>query len=139
MTDALPSPDPAAYPHAVALALPYQPPLPLAELLAFLGTRAVAGVEALHDGTYWRTLRLPHGPGIVALGPPSADGDDAVACLLWLADARDEAAAVARCRHLLDLDANPTVIDAHLRADPLLGPYVRRTPGLRVPGAAAGD
>jgi AraC family transcriptional regulator of adaptative response / DNA-3-methyladenine glycosylase II len=61
-----------------------------------------------------------------------------VQCRLWLEDARDEAAAVARCRHLLDLDANPAVIDAHLAADPLLGPYVQRTPGLRVPGAVDG-
>lgn len=133
-----PSPDPAAFPHVLELALPYQPPLPLAELLAFLGTRAVAGVEALHAGAYWRTLRLPHGPGIVALGPPGAEGGATVACSLWLTDARNEAAAVARCRHLLDLDANPGVIDAHLGADPLLGPYVQRTPGLRVPGAVDG-
>lgn len=124
--------------HTLTLDLPYQPPLPLAALLAFLGTRAVKGVEAIHDGVYWRTLRLPHGVGIVALGPPTDDGDASVACRLWLADARDEAAAVARCRHLLDLDANPAQIDGHIEGDPLLGPYVRRTPGLRVPGAVDG-
>ena len=124
--------------HELTLILPYQPPLPLAELLAFLGTRAVKGVEALHEGVYWRTLRLPHGNGIVALGPPAAGDDSGVACRLWLADARDEAIAIARCRHLLDLEANPAVIDAHLADDPLLGPYVRRTPGLRVPGAVDG-
>ncbi len=124
--------------HEFTLDLPYQPPLPLAELLAFLGTRAVKGVEALHDGVYWRTLRLPHGNGIVALGPPQDDAHAGVACRLWLEDARDHDAAVTRCRHLLDLDANPALIDAHLAEDPLLGPYVRRTPGLRVPGAVDG-
>jgi AraC family transcriptional regulator of adaptative response / DNA-3-methyladenine glycosylase II len=124
--------------HTLTLDLPYQPPLPLADLLAFLGTRAVKGVEALHDGAYWRTLRLPHGNGIVALGPPHDDANADVACRLWLEDARDEATAVARCRHLLDQDANPALIDAHLAHDPLLGPYVRRTPGLRVPGAVDG-
>ena len=127
----------SAFPHAVTLHLPYQPPLPLAELLVFLGTRAVTGVEALHEGVYWRTLRLPHGSGVVALGPGS-EVEPSVTCRLWLEDARDEAAAVTRCRHLLDLDANPAVIDAHLAEDPLLGPYVRRTPGLRVPGAVDG-
>jgi AraC family transcriptional regulator of adaptative response / DNA-3-methyladenine glycosylase II len=124
--------------HALTLNLPYQLPLPLAELLAFLGTRAVKGVEALHEGAYWRTLPLPHGKGIVALGPPVTGSSACVPCRLWLADERDEAAAVARCRHLLDLDANPGIIDAHLADDPLLGPYVRRTPGLRVPGAVDG-
>lgn len=124
--------------HALTFDLLYQPPLPLAELLAFLGTRAVKGVEALHEGAYWRTLRLPHGVGTVALGPPASEGHSGVVCRLCLEDERDEAAAVARCRHLLDLDANPAVIDAHLADDPLLGLYVRRTPGLRVPGAVDG-
>ena len=54
--------------HTLTLDLPYQPPMPIAALLAFLGTRAVKGVEAIHEGVYWRTLRLPHGNGIVALG-----------------------------------------------------------------------
>ena len=124
--------------HALTLDLPYQPPLPLAALLAFLGTRAVKGVEALHEGVYWRTLRLSRGNGIVALGPPQTENHAGVLCRLWLEDARDEGAAIARCRHLLDLDANPAIIDAHLADDPLLGPYVRRTPGLRVPGAVDG-
>src|SRR5688572_672067 len=104
--------------HELTLDLPYQPPLPLAEILAFLGTRAVKGVEALHEGVYWRTLRLPHGTGIVALGPPQAGLEAGVACRLWLEDARDEATAIARCRHLLDLDANPNIIDTHLADDP---------------------
>lgn len=42
--------------------------------------------------------------------------------------------AVAACRHLLDLDADPRRIDAHLAADPLLAPLVARRPGLRRPG-----
>lgn len=124
--------------HTLTLDLPYQPPLPLAALLAFLGTRAVKGVEAIHEGVYWRTLRLPQGKGIVALGPTPDSSVHAVRCRLWLEDTRDEPVAIARCRHLLDLDANPAVIDAHLLEDPLLGPYVRRTPGLRVPGAVDG-
>ncbi|MCA9861419.1 MAG: DNA-3-methyladenine glycosylase 2 family protein [Thermomicrobiales bacterium] len=124
--------------HELTRDLPYQPPLPLAALLAFLGTRAVKGVEAIHEGVYWRTLRLPHGKGIVALGPPRDAANPSVACRLWLEDVRDEAAAIAHCRHLLDLDANPALVDAHLADDPLLGPYVRRTPGLRVPGAVDG-
>ncbi|MCW3010851.1 MAG: repair protein and transcriptional regulator, AraC family, partial [Solirubrobacterales bacterium] len=36
--------------------------------------------------------------------------------------------------HLLDLDADPAVIDPHLAADPLLAPLVARRPGLRKPG-----
>jgi AraC family transcriptional regulator of adaptative response / DNA-3-methyladenine glycosylase II len=45
------------------------------------------------------------------------------------------APALARVRHLFDLDAEPEAIAAHLGADPTVGPLVRRRPGLRVPGA----
>jgi AraC family transcriptional regulator, regulatory protein of adaptative response / DNA-3-methyladenine glycosylase II len=45
---------------------------------------------------------------------------------------------VARCRQLLDLDADPVAIWEALRDDPLVGALVRRDPGRRVPGAADG-
>ncbi len=57
---------------------------------------------------------------------------------LILADLRDLHTAVARCRQLLDLDADPVAIWEALRDDPLLGALVRRDPGRRVPGAADG-
>jgi AraC family transcriptional regulator of adaptative response / DNA-3-methyladenine glycosylase II len=38
-------------------------------------------------------------------------------------------------RRVFDLAADPALIGSALRADPLLGPLVRRRPGLRVPGA----
>ena len=40
-----------------------------------------------------------------------------------------------QARRVFDLAADPTLIEAALRPDPLLGPLVRRRPGLRVPGA----
>src|SRR3954447_24743250 len=50
---------------AVILRLPYRAPLDAEGLIAFLGTRAVAGVEEAVDGGYRRSLRLPHGAGVV--------------------------------------------------------------------------
>jgi AraC family transcriptional regulator of adaptative response / DNA-3-methyladenine glycosylase II len=44
---------------------------------------------------------------------------------------------LARLRHLLDLDAEPSAVDAHLERSGL-GALVRRLPGLRVPGALDG-
>ena len=52
---------------------------------------------------------------------PSADH---VACRLRLADLRDLSAAIARCRWLLDLDADPEAIDGLLSEDPGLRPLV---------------
>ena len=87
------------------LRLPARAPLDGAALLDFLGARAIPGVEAVEDGTYRRSLALEHGGGLVALTP---DGRTAVRCVLRLDDLRDLTAAVARCRRLLDLDADPS-------------------------------
>jgi AraC family transcriptional regulator of adaptative response / DNA-3-methyladenine glycosylase II len=106
----------------------------VAEALAFLGDRAVPGVETFEAGTYSRTLRLAHGHAVVSLSP----GDGHVAARLRFQDLRDMSSAVARCRRLLDLDADPDAVDAALGADPLLRPLVRATPGRRVAGAVDG-
>ena len=121
---------------AIRLRLPYRAPFAAEPLLAFLRLRAVPGVEeARADGSYRRTLDLPHAPGIVALAP----GDGHVRCDLTLGDLRDLSTAVHRCRRLLDLDADPVAVDAILGADPLFAPLVAATPGLRAPGAVDGD
>jgi len=99
-----------------------------------LALRAVPGLEEVVDGTYRRTLRLPHGAGVLELRPLT----DHVAVTLHLADQRDASTAVERCRQLLDLDAEPTAIDRALGADPLLAPLVADCPGLRVPGHVDG-
>jgi AraC family transcriptional regulator, regulatory protein of adaptative response / DNA-3-methyladenine glycosylase II len=49
---------------------------------------------------------------------------------------RDLPAAVAACRRLLDLDADPAAVDGALALDPVLAPLVRAAPGRRVPGSA---
>jgi AraC family transcriptional regulator of adaptative response / DNA-3-methyladenine glycosylase II len=54
---------------------------------------------------------------------------------LTLADPRDRDAALARCRALLDLDADPRAVAAALSGDRVLGRAVRGAPGRRVPGA----
>jgi AraC family transcriptional regulator, regulatory protein of adaptative response / DNA-3-methyladenine glycosylase II len=123
----------------LTLRLRHRAPLDAAGLLAFLGARAVPGVEtwdAAGAETYRRVLALPHGPGVAMLAP--GDGKDHVRCELRLSDLRDLAAAVQRCRRLLDLDADPVAVDDALAADPLLAPLVRRAPGRRVPGAVDG-
>jgi AraC family transcriptional regulator of adaptative response / DNA-3-methyladenine glycosylase II len=114
--------------------LPFRPPLAADALLGWLAARAVPGVEEVDGDRYRRSMRLPRGPGVVEL----RFEDARVRCRLWLDDERDRDEAVARCRRLLDLDADPHVIDEHLRADALLRPLVDATPGLRLPGTADG-
>jgi len=122
-------------PLAVTVRLPARAPFDGAALLAYLAARAVRGVEEVTaDGAYRRALRLPHAPGTVELRP----GDAHVRATFRLGDLRDLAAAVERCRRLLDLDADPQAVLAALGGDPLVGPLVRAAPGLRVPGAVDG-
>ncbi|MFF0749257.1 AlkA N-terminal domain-containing protein [Streptomyces sp. NPDC004267] len=120
---------PAAPSGAITLRLPFRAPLNPSNLFGHLAATAVPGVEEWRDGAYRRTLRLPHGHGIVALAPRA----DHVLCRLSLTDPRDLTLAINRCRRLLDLDADPVAVDEQLRADPLLAPLVDAGPGRRVP------
>jgi AraC family transcriptional regulator of adaptative response / DNA-3-methyladenine glycosylase II len=99
-------------------------------VLRWLGARLVPGVEELAGGVYRRTLRLPGGIGVVEVTPE----EDGVAVRLRLADRADSDAAVAACRALFDLDADPTAYGPALAADAALAPLVRANPGLRAPG-----
>jgi AraC family transcriptional regulator of adaptative response / DNA-3-methyladenine glycosylase II len=118
----------------INLRLAYRPPLHAGALLDYLSARALPGVEECDGATYRRGLTLPHGTGTAALTP----ADRWISVTLRLGDVRDLAPAVARCRRLFDLDADPVAIDETLGADPALAPAVRAEPGVRVPRAADG-
>jgi len=127
-------PGEAAVSGRIVLRLARRAPFDWAALLEFLAARAIAGVEVVEAATYRRSLRLPHGPAVVEL----ADDRGAVRCTVALADPRDLGPAVARCRRLLDLDADPIAVAATLGGGPLLGPLVGEAPGRRSPGAVDG-
>jgi len=56
-----------------------------------------------------------------------------------LHDLRDTAAAVERARRLVDADCDPVAVDDQFLGDRVIGPLVRATSGLRVPGQVDGD
>ncbi len=125
---------PAATSGALSLRLPFRTPLCPDNLFGHLAATAVPGVEEWRDGAYRRTLRLPHGHGVVSLRPTP----DHVACQLSLTDLRDLSIAISRCRWTLDLDADPVAVDDLLRGDPHLRPHVDKSPGRRVPRTVDG-
>ena len=122
----------AGAPGWVTLRLAARAPYDAAEVLLFLGAHAVPGLEEWDGTTFSRVLDLPHGPAVVRLSP-AADGGPAVTARLQLAELRDLAAAVTRCRRMLDLDADPVAVDEALGADPALAAVVAGAPGRRVP------
>jgi AraC family transcriptional regulator, regulatory protein of adaptative response / DNA-3-methyladenine glycosylase II len=116
---------------AVSVRLATRRPFAVGELLSFVGSRAVPGIEHWDGTTFRRALALPRGHGTAAIRP--ADGF--VHVEYRLTDWRDLAPAVERTRRLLDLDADPVAVDDLLGADPALTPLVRATPGLRAAGS----
>ncbi|HLI57480.1 MAG TPA: AlkA N-terminal domain-containing protein, partial [Actinomycetota bacterium] len=123
-----------AGPGALVLRLPLRPPYDGDGVLDWLARRAVPGLEELTPGGYRRTLSLPSGSATVLLEPQA----DHIRATLRLSTVADLAAGVARCRRLLDLDADPRTYGADLGEDPTLAPLVAAHPGLRAPGSVDG-
>ncbi len=113
----------------LSLRLPFRAPMCPDNLFGHLVATAIPGVEEWRDGAYRRTLRLPHGYGVVSLAP----GPEYIGCQLALTDLRDLAMAISRCRRLLDLDADPVAVCDQLRGDEALRPLIDKAPGRRIP------
>ena len=115
----------------IVLRLAYRPPYDWEALLAFLGARALPGVEMVSDGAFRRTFD----GGWFEVRP--AAGVNALSLTVTLAHggAGQVLAIARRARRMFDLDADPLQIAASLSRDALLGPSLRARPGLRIPGA----
>jgi AraC family transcriptional regulator of adaptative response / DNA-3-methyladenine glycosylase II len=118
------------------LRLSYRAPYDWEAMLAFLRGRMVQDVELIADGTYARTVRLGRHTGWIRV----AHAPEQRALLVEFSHALSPVlpALLGRLRNLFDLSARPDLISAHLGQDRRLRAAVRRSPGLRVPGAFDG-
>src|SRR5258706_5922206 len=143
----------------VRLSLAYRPPFAWNSLLGFLRQDAVDGIELVDERRYGRTGEIEGHTGFVSIRNAGARGGgretspaNAVmrhARRLTKVSTSNVNVAIsptlvpalmpllARLRYLFDLDAEPTVIDAHL-GQGSLGALVARRPGVRIPGAFDG-
>lgn len=121
--------DDAGSSGVLSLRLPVRTPFAYEGVFGHLAATAIPGVEESRGATYRRTLRLPYGSGVVGLTPHP----DHVRCLLRLEDFRDLPAAIARCRRLLDLDADPEAVVEALSHDERMAAVVAKAPGQRIP------
>jgi AraC family transcriptional regulator of adaptative response / DNA-3-methyladenine glycosylase II len=119
---------------ALQFELAFRPPYDWQALAAFLGARAIAGVEAVEDGAYRRTARIEldgkehRGWVEASLSPKKPALRIAVSASL----ARVLPPVLSRVKALMDLSCNPAEV---ARA---LGDLAARRPGMRVPGAFDG-
>jgi AraC family transcriptional regulator of adaptative response / DNA-3-methyladenine glycosylase II len=118
------------------LQLSYRPPYDWKGMLAFLGARALRGVEHVTDRSYARTVQIGKARGWITV----TQSPKKHALLVEFTHSLTPVlpALLGRVRALFDLDARPDVIARHLRRDARLSAAVRANPGVRVPGAFNG-
>jgi AraC family transcriptional regulator of adaptative response / DNA-3-methyladenine glycosylase II len=127
----------------VRLTLAYRPPLAWSTMLQQLQRDAVRGIDAVEGDRYMSLVRVDgHVGAIVARDASPGARPDGAARHHVEVDVTPSLLPVlmpvlARVRHLFDLDAEPTLIDAHL-ANNGLGRLVGAHPGVRVPGTLDG-
>lgn len=120
----------------VRLTLAYRPPMAWNSLLEQLKSESLPCAEAFEDGRYGRTVRIDGRTGVVFVANASASRNQVVV------DVSPSLLPVlmpllSRLRHLLDLDAQPTLVDQHLAASGL-AEQIERRPGARIAGALDG-
>ena len=117
---------------SLALRLAYRPPLDFPALLAFLGKRAIPGIERVNADSYERVLGPPDATTWIRV---SADPSKPELRLeISGIDSRVITDIVRRVRRMFDLDADLSSVAAVLADTPLLATGLQRRPGLRVPG-----
>jgi AraC family transcriptional regulator of adaptative response / DNA-3-methyladenine glycosylase II len=114
--------------------LNYRPPLAWDELIEFLSQRAIPHVEAVQDGTYFRTVHVKRQNEELAGYIQVRHEAKTHTLSVQLSDALlpVSATVLERVKRLFDLHADPIAIDL------ILGPLAKPRPGLRVPGSFDG-
>jgi AraC family transcriptional regulator of adaptative response / DNA-3-methyladenine glycosylase II len=122
--------------NGIQLLLEYRPPYDWQVMLDFLAARAVPEIECVRDGGYSRTIVQDGEPALVRVRP--ARRKDALVLEVHGAPAGSLFEVVGRARRCFDTGMDPQRVAEALGADPLLGPPVQRSPGLRIPGVWQG-
>lgn len=120
----------------ITLRLGYRPPYDWGLVLAYLAGRAIPGVEVVSAAGYSRSFQLGGARGIIRVR--HADKGHALEATIAAQGPLPVRQIAARLRRLFDLEAEPQAIALVLGRDKLIGPRLKKLPGLRVPGAFDG-
>jgi AraC family transcriptional regulator of adaptative response / DNA-3-methyladenine glycosylase II len=117
----------------VCLKLSYRPPYDWAQVRDFLAFRALPGIEVVEEGAYTRTVSCGKTHAIIRLRPLA--GEHSLELRVRGAAPADLLQISSIARRAFDVSADPALINAALRTDPVLGNCVQQRPGLRIVGA----
>ena len=115
----------------LSLRLPYDGVLDWCSLVGYFEARAIPGVESVSGEIYRRTIVAGGEPGVLELLP---GGDDHLLLRVHLPHWDELMHVVSRARRIANLDADMEEPTEQLADDPVVGPLLRKRPGLRVPG-----
>jgi AraC family transcriptional regulator of adaptative response / DNA-3-methyladenine glycosylase II len=118
--------------HVVHLQISYRPPYDWDAILAFLAARAIAGVEAIENGSYRRVFSDDSALGVIEIR--HAPAKDALLTKIQFPGLRTLPAIAARVRSVFDVAADIETIEAHLAKESGLAALIALRPGLRCPG-----
>ena len=117
----------------VVLRLAFRPPYDWEQVSDFLAKRAVPGIERVDERGYARTVAAGDSHGIVCVRP--VEDQDALELRVRNTTPAALLQLTSSVRRVFDLAADPVKIALTFGSDPLLGPLVKRRPGLRISGA----
>ncbi|HET6670597.1 MAG TPA: AlkA N-terminal domain-containing protein [Pyrinomonadaceae bacterium] len=117
----------------VVLRLAFRPPYDWKQVRDFLAAHAIRGVERVDDHGYARTVPGDHGAAIISVRP--LEGEDALELRVRGAAPAALFQISSAARRVFDMSADPARTTLAFQSDPLLGRFVKRRPGLRIPGA----
>lgn len=119
--------------EVITLRLAYREPFAWETLLAYFRSRLLPGVEEITGSEYHRTVLLGKATGWIRVSPLLNEAALRVQVSPGLMPALG--VVQSRVRSMFDLDARPDLIHERLGRDKLLGPVLKKHPGLRVCGA----
>jgi AraC family transcriptional regulator of adaptative response / DNA-3-methyladenine glycosylase II len=125
-------PTPVRDEDEVTLKLALRPPYDWEQVRDFLATRAVPGVERVDESGYVRTVVTGQGHAIISVR--TVPGEDALELRVRGTEPGALLQLSSAARRVFDVAADPALIATAFQSDPLLGPLVKKSPGLRIPG-----
>lgn len=117
----------------LSVRLPYRKPFSWPAMLEFFAGRATPGVENVEGDTYRRTISIGGKHGVISIRPQ--EGSPYLTLTLSSVDTGALFEIVQRCREIFDLDAPIGEIATTLKRDESLKALIKKSPGIRVPGA----